>query len=108
VPGSADKEAAQQLAAELERKLAQRQAGLLDPYEDHRGRPLADHLADYGRHLAAKNDTPKHIKLTVNRIQAALDGCQFRKIGDLSASRLAEWLAHCRRGGMAVATSNIT
>ena len=106
VPGYTDKEATRQLAAELERKVAQRKAGLIDPYEDHRGRLLVDHLANYERHLAAKNDSPKHVKLTVNRILAALDGCQFRKIGDLSASRLAEWLADSRRSGMAVATSN--
>jgi integrase len=106
VPGFTDKEATRQLAAELERKVAHRQAGLVDPYEDHRGRPLDDHLADYERHLAAKNDSPKHIKLTVNRIRAALDGCRFRKIADLSASRLAQWLADSRRDGMAVATSN--
>src|SRR5688500_8234061 len=74
VPGYTDKEATRQLAAELERQAARRHAGMTDPFELHRKRPLAGHLEDYAAHLSAKNDTDKHVKLTISRIRAILDG----------------------------------
>src|SRR5215831_14574808 len=40
VPGYVDRRATEQLAAELERKAERRQAGLTDPFDDHRKRPL--------------------------------------------------------------------
>jgi hypothetical protein len=58
--GYTDLKATEQLAAEMERKIARQRAGLIDPAEEHARRPLADHLADYGRHLEAKGDTPAH------------------------------------------------
>ena len=47
VAGYTDKEATRQLAAELERKVERRIAGLSDPFEDATARPLAKHLSEF-------------------------------------------------------------
>jgi hypothetical protein len=51
-----NKAAAEQLLAKLILKAEQTKVHGPDPYEKHRGRPLAEHLADFLRHLEAKGD----------------------------------------------------
>src|SRR5579862_5397081 len=42
-----DKLASKALMGELERALARGERGLVDPYKEHRNRPLVKHLADW-------------------------------------------------------------
>src|SRR4051794_11226146 len=51
VPLSANKTAAQQLLNDLVRRAELGKAGLGDPFEEHRRRPLTEHLADWERAL---------------------------------------------------------
>src|SRR5207248_9015416 len=92
VPLCADKTASKQMLAKLvtDAKLAEH--GLGDKFDEHRRRPLADHLEDYRRHLEAKGNTAKHVRLTVGRIREALDGCRFVTLADLDAAAVAEFL----------------
>jgi integrase len=106
VPGYTDKQATEQLATELERRAAREAVGMTDPFEVHRKRLLADHLGDFERALLAKGNTAGYVKLTIGRISALLTGCLFQRTGDLSAARVAEWLADRRKDGMSVQTSN--
>ncbi len=107
VPGYTDKDATLQLAAELERKAERRQAGLSDPFDDHRARKLDDHLADFRRHLEAKANSEKHVEQTCNRIQRVIQGCGFARWPDVSPSLLIGWLADRRAAGeMGIKTSN--
>ena len=59
---------------------------MTDPYEEFSRRPLEEHLADHERYLKAKGNTASHVSLTVARIQAVLNGCQFARIPDISSS----------------------
>ncbi|MGF1581985.1 MAG: hypothetical protein ACFCD0_21880 [Gemmataceae bacterium] len=52
------------LPAKIKDKLAQ--WGLISPERASASKPLTDHLADFRSHLEAKQNTPKHIKLTLN------------------------------------------
>src|SRR5262249_34284643 len=107
VAGYSDRTATKQLAARLEKKAAQRQEGLLNPYEEHYRRPIADHLVDYRRNLEAKGNTKKHARQTCNRARAIANGCRFTYIRDLSASALVAWLAAERTAGrISARTSN--
>jgi site-specific recombinase XerC len=102
VPGYADKTASQALLVELVRKSERGQVGIADPLETHRKRPLAEHIADFEKHLASKDDTPEHVALTVQRIKSVVDGIGASVIGEISASRVAEHLADLRRNGLPV------
>src|SRR5262245_42816682 len=46
-PLCSNKAASEVMLADLVRKTAQARAGMGDPYEEHRKRPLTDHLADF-------------------------------------------------------------
>jgi integrase len=104
VPLSTNKTAAQQMLAELVRKAELGRVGIVDPFEAHRKRPLAEHLQDYRRELEARGNAPRYVALVVSRLEALLDGCGFRLIPDLSASRVTDWLADLRQKGGARAT----
>jgi integrase len=107
VPLSKNKTAAQQMLNALVRKSELGKAGIADPFEDQRKRPLADHLADFRRYLEAKGNTEKHARQTCNRVEAVLSGCRLTFLADLSASALVEWLAGERAAGrMGIQTSN--
>lgn len=67
--------------------------GILDRYEEHGKRPLASHLDDFGRYLAAKGNTEDHVKKTVARCRAVLDGTGAQLFEDLQPSAVVEFLA---------------
>jgi integrase len=104
--GCADRRATESMAHAAETDVAKARAGLADPYREHRTRRLVEHLEDYERFLASKNDTPKHVALVRTRLKAIIDGCRFEHIDDMTAPRVADWLAAQRRSGMSVQTSN--
>jgi hypothetical protein len=96
VPLSANKVAAQQLLAQAVKKAELGRAGITDPYEGHRKRPLADHLPEWEASLLAGGATPKHVRQTVACARRVLDGCRFVLMDDLSASRAQQYLAGLR------------
>lgn len=97
VPLCADKTASKQILAKMMIEARMAQIGMADVFEEHRRRPLSDHLVDYQRHLEAKNDCPRHIRLTVSRIKAVLDRCRFVFIPDLDVEKVAAYLHELRR-----------
>ena len=102
VPLCRDKTAAETLLREMQRKADRRRSGDVSAFDDHAKRPLLEHLADYRRYLASKGSEAEHVEQTESRIRAIADGCGFKFIRDVSASRLAAWLAdarQCRHSG---------
>ena len=104
--GHKDKAATQALARELERKAARLQEGIIDPTDEHGKKPLAEHLADYQAHLAAKRDTAEHVAKSKFRIETCLDSCRFINIGDVQSFAVMGFLAELRNKGLAVKTAN--
>ena len=106
VPLASDKTAAQTMLNELVTREERKAAGLIDQFDEHAKRPLAEHVKDYRRHLESKENATSHIKLTTSYIQKVIAGCGFKVIRDLSASRVATWLSDLRTDGRSVRTSN--
>ncbi len=106
VPLAIDKAAAQAMLNEHVRKAERKSAGLEDPFEKHRKRPLSEHLNDYKNYLADKGSTPDHVALTTQRIQAVIDDCGFESIDHISASRVQSFLGLLRGKGRSITTSN--
>ena len=85
------------MLSEMKQRAKRIARGDIDPFEDHRSRPLAEHLEEFRTSLESKGNTADHVALTVNRVVAAFDGCQFKKLADLNAGRIANWLAEQRK-----------
>jgi integrase len=105
-PLATDKTAAQQMLNELTRRAEMERAGISDPFRDHRKRPLAEHLTDFESSLRAKGVTEDHVKLVSFRARKLVDGCGFRSIPDISASRAMNFLADLKRAGLSIQTCN--
>lgn len=91
--------AAQQLLADRVKKAELGRAGIVDPFEAHRKRPLADQLADFEADLTAKGNGPKQVKLKIGRVRRLPAGCRFFFLEDLSGSRVQQYLADLRDNG---------
>jgi hypothetical protein len=100
-----DRRAAEQMLAARVKKAELRKVNIFDPFEAHRSRLLADHLADFEGGLRTKvrrgkkrPPTAKQVALKVGRIRRTLDACGFRLPGDLSLERVQTFLADLTAG----------
>ena len=111
-----DADAAESMLATMKERAKRIARGDIDPFEDHRERPLAEHVEDFRSLLESKGNTAAHVTLTVQRLLAVVDGCKFKKLSDLNAGRVSGWLADRRKpkkdkkgnviAGLSVASSN--
>ena len=101
-----DKTASQAMEIELITKLERGQVGLLDPMEEHRKKPLAEHVADFEAYLEGKGNTADHVARTVQRCEKVIDEIKAGVIGDITPGRVEICLAQLRRGGLSVSSSN--
>ena len=116
VPLCDDADAAESMLAAMKEKAKRIKRGDIDPFEDHRERPLAEHVEHFQSFLESKGNTAAHVTLTVQRLSAVVDGCKFKKLSDLNAGRVSGWLADRRKtktdkegeiiAGLSVASSN--
>lgn len=106
VPLAADKTAAQAMLKELLRKAELEQAGLVDPYEEHRKRPLKQHVADFRSHLQNKGVTPKQVLTVINQLQCMIDANRWKLISDVSANDALNFLGRLRAAGKSAQTYN--
>ena len=97
VPLSENKTVAQQMLNDLVRKAELGKVGIVDPFEQHHRRPLAEHLNDWEADLKAKGNGAEHVALTLARARRVVDGCGFAFICDLSASAVQGLLARLRK-----------
>ena len=67
VPLARDKAAAQAMLNELVKKVELRKAGVVDRFDEHRKRPIGEHLVDFGCHLKAKRVSTEQVKLVTYR-----------------------------------------
>ena len=78
VPLSVDRMAAQSMLNERVRRVEREKVGLIEPTDEHRKRPLSQHVKDYEQHLKSKANAPRYIALAIGRIKALVAGCRFR------------------------------
>src|SRR5262249_51349331 len=72
-----DKAASEIMLGDLLRKAEMKQVGAGDPFEEHNKRPLSEHLEDYRRELAARDNAPRYVELVHGRLRDLLAGCSF-------------------------------
>ena len=106
VPLCTDKDASQIMLNERIRKEARKMAGLADPYEVHRKRPLAEHLAEFRQFLQSKGDTADHVLETSRYVTLIAQWCGFKRLADITADRVTACLQLLRDAGRARRTSN--
>ena len=92
-----DQDTAETMFNEIVSRAKREARGDIAPFEDHRKRPLAEHVEDFRTFLESKGNTAGHVALTLQRITSAFDGCKFKKLADLNGGRIAGWLGDRRK-----------
>lgn len=93
LPLATDKGVAQKMLGDLVVRMEKGQANMLDPYEEHRRRPVAEHVADYLASLETKDVSAKHYAERSRCLSAVLAGCHVKTLADLTADKLDRYLA---------------
>jgi len=106
VPLGDDKDLARQKFVELVKRARREAAGDIDPFEDHRKRPLVEHVEEFENGLLAKGVTEKQAGQAAARCRKIIEACRFEKLVDLSPSAVANYLRERRQKGMGIQSSN--
>ena len=92
-----DKTASQAMLTELIRKSNMVRSGLVDRFDDHRRRPLSEHIADFDTSMKSRGCCDEHRKIVVSKLRRVMIGCKFRYSGDISASNVEAFVAKIRK-----------
>ena len=106
VPGYRDLEATKVLEGELLTKSERGEVGMIDPFEEHKKRPIADHVDAFEIYLDSKGNTASHVSLTVQRVKTMVAGTKAMALRDITASRVAADLSDRRKAGLSIESSN--
>jgi integrase len=108
--GCSDEGAARSVLKELERRAELILSGVMtvseDAIADHSSSPLTDHFTVYHEHRVAKELNTVRIQNTDSRLARLAEECGFRRLADLSAEKLTDWLSTQKRIGMSAGTRN--
>jgi integrase/recombinase XerD len=106
VPLAIDKVAALAMLNEIVRRTEREAAGLVDPYDAHRKRPIQEHLKAFESYLSNKGTTENYLKTTLQRARAVVAACKCERLDQLSAGRVQAYLAGLRKEGMSIGSNN--
>ena len=108
--GCADKASAQMVADGIERDVALRRRGHIDPAQERlteaARRPLAEHLAEFRGDLAARGNTAKHVRMTNNHIVFLAAATNAGSIRDLTGPTIQRAIGDLRTDGRSLRTCN--
>ena len=91
---------------EILKRVEREKAGLVDPTEEQRKRPLSAHTSEFVAYLKNKENSPRQVGGAESKLKRIVEDRQWRLIGDISASGLMEFLGKLREGGLSAQTYN--
>src|SRR2546421_718186 len=91
IKGFTDKTASEQLGAKMERAKARGEVDMVDIYKPHRGRPLAEHVADWVGELRQLGRDDVYIGLCDARMARLMKECGWSTLGDINADGFTRW-----------------
>ena len=94
---SSNKAVAEKMARRILTELDRRKAGLIEPWEEQRNRPLSEHLAEWRTAQEARENDPKHVVNMVRQVRRILEGCGALLPDDVTESRVKIVLATVRK-----------
>ena len=94
--GCRDKQAAQSVLRELERRAELVKADVMSSDQaaiaEYQSTPLLEHMNLYIESLQAKGTNADRVKTTRKRLQESAAGSKFRRLADLNLDKLESWL----------------
>lgn len=91
IKGYTDKLASERKASNLETMLARGEQGLIDPYADHKARPLSAHVADYLAELRTAGRDGMYVYTAEKRLNAVFNACGWGTLPDITLDAFCRW-----------------
>jgi hypothetical protein len=108
--GCKDKQAAQAVLAELERKAELVKSGIVSQSEhsvaEHQTRPLRDHFAAFIESMVAKESDETHCRTTLRYLERLTDACSWGYLRDITRDSLEKWQATAVKARTSARTRN--
>ncbi len=108
--GCRNKQAAQSILADLEKRAEKVRSNILSPSEDriadHQQTPLTAHIDDYIAHMRQRKKNADRVKTTETRLKESAVACGFKVLRDLHSDKLLSWLAEQRESGRSASVYN--
>lgn len=108
--GTSDRDAAEQIAGQLETEVALRKRGIINTAQERFAnevrRPLAEHIEDFRGYLSAKGNTRDHVHRTCQNIEWIAETCHAKKIGDLTGTGVLGAVDELRDADASLRTCN--
>jgi integrase len=89
--GYTDKEATLAKAAALVKAEARGEMDMLDLYESHRNRPLAEHVGDWIAELIQLKRSESYVRQSGSCMKRLLAECKWGKLADINVADLIAW-----------------
>jgi integrase len=101
--GTTDERAAKRIAAKYEAEAALRREGVIDATLERNAiesrRPLSEHVADYKAELESRQNTAKHVRMTIKHIETIIEHCKAESITDLTSAAVRRAIDATRKAG---------
>jgi integrase len=101
-----DEDRSRELLAELELKATRARRGLTDPSVRFAETPIADHLAEYRRHLEHKGNAREHVADTARYVNLVATARGFAFLRDITPDGVRAFMLDLRTQGRADRTVN--
>ena len=101
-----ERRAAELKAAEIVRRAELQAAGITDPFEDQRARPVEEHVEDFLTALRAKNRAPKYVADRETCLTEFMERFNPKGLGALDAGRASAWLVELAARGLSARSVN--
>lgn len=101
-----DRRAAELLAADMVRREELRRAGAVDPFEEQRVRPLAEHLADFETTLRARGVVEQYVRDRMACLRGYVRATAAKDLAALDAVPAIVWLAEAKASGLSARSVN--
>ncbi len=102
-----DRETAESMLADLVKRARRELSGDVDPFEASRKKPLTELIAEFEKHLEAKNRSRQHVYKIGSYVRRIVDACGWKMLADLSGEDLANYW-HDRRQTAVVTQVSLT
>ena len=101
-----DKRVAQMRALQMVEREERKAVGLADPFEEHRERPLAEHVTDFEVHLAARGVSKAHQDDRMLCLREYLAATKARTLVGLDFVEAQRWLGELAAGPLSARSVN--
>jgi integrase/recombinase XerD len=106
VPLAVDKSAAQAMLNKIVKQIEREKAGLVDPTDAQRCRPLKEHFQEFEKYLNHRGVTAKHASETMSKLKKIVADRKWTFVVDITAASVLDHLGQLRRAGKSAQTYN--